>query len=32
MKNYALVVKGIEDLMVESYEKQDKTTIKKILI
>lgn len=32
MKNYALIVKGIEDLLVESYEKKDKATVSKMLL
>lgn len=31
MKNYALITKGIEDLLVESYEKNDKGTINALL-
>lgn len=31
MKNYGIIVKGINDLMVESYEKKDKKMVKKLM-
>ena len=31
MKNYALITKGIEDLLIESFENKDKKTINNLL-